>query len=528
MKYDFLIKNGIIFDGEKSGFVRDDLGIKNEKIKDLGKLEESAGRIIDANNMYVCPGFIDLTNHSDTFWTLFSDPYQESLVSQGVTTILGGNCGSSLAPIVSPQNIETVQKWTDISKINVDWQSPDEFLDRLERHHLAINFATLIGHGVLRRNVIGNETRNASEEELRKMEFLLEKSLEEGAFGLSFNLGAAHEKAASSKEIIELSKIVQSKNGLIKHHLEDEGKNILPSIAHLIGYIRESKAKTQISHFKAIGRSAWEKFDEAIALIERAREENLSLTIDVFPYTKTGSNLYQFLPEYMLKNGKSEILKTLSRPEERESVSKYLQGLTLHYDKITVAATLWDTNAIGKTIAELAQSTGFMPEEVILNLLELNGLHVSIFNEAIKEEHIGELLKKSWAMIGSDGAGYDSVNFKSLTLDRLPHPRSFGAFPRVFSDFVINKQILSWQEAIYKATSLPAKTLGIVQRGEIKEGFYADIVIFNPEKIEDKATYENPFQFSSGVEWVFINGEPVIEEGKITKKKTGMILRRKN
>ena len=131
-------------------------------------------------------------------------------------------------------------------------------------------------------------------------------------------------------------------------------------------------------------------------------------------------------------------------------------------------------------------------------------------------------------MIGSDGAGYDSVNFKSLTLDRLPHPRSFGAFPRVFSDFVINKQILSWQEAIYKATSLPAKTLGIVQRGEIKEGFYAEIVIFNPEKIEDKATYENPFQFSSGVEWVFINGEPVIEEGKITKKKTGMILRRKN
>lgn len=530
-KYNFIIKNGIIFDGEGNDFAKNDIGIKNDKIKSIGKLEENdAERVIDANAMYIAPGFIDLTSHSDTFWTIFSDPFQESLVRQGITTILGGNCGSSLAPIVSSKNIESIQKWTDISKINIDWQNLDEFLDKLEINSLGINFATLIGHGTLRRNVVGDETRRITESELKKMKFLLERSLKRGAYGLSFSLGSAHEKEASAKEITELAKTVKEYDGLVKHHLEDEGKNILPAIAHLVGYARESRAKTQISHFKAIGRSAWEKFEEALSLIERARGENLALTLDVFPYTKTGSNLYLLLPEWARKNGKSGILSMLRDPEERKNIIQYLKNITLHYERITVASTLWDASSVGKTLAEISESTGFAPEEVILNLLELNELKVSIFNEAVKEENIEKLLRKPYVMISSDGAGYDSQNFKSQISSpksELYHPRSFGAFPRVFSEFVKNKKAITWQEAIYKSAGFPAKILGLSERGTIKNGSFADIVIFNPEKIQDKATYKNPFQFSEGVEWVFVNGESVLEAGEMKMKKAGKVLRRK-
>lgn len=530
MKYDFVIKNGEIFDEKNKDFKTGDIGILGDKIKKIGLVEEKdAKNILNAEGKMVCPGFIDLTSHSDTFWTIFSNPFQQSLISQGITTILGGNCGASLAPISQGKDIQNIQKWTDISKININWQSTDEFLSEIKSHPTGVNFATLTGHGNLRRIVIGDNTREASKLEIEQMKLLLQKSLEEGSFGLSFNLGAVHERKSGFNEITELSKEVGIARGLVKHHLEDEGKNILPAVVRLINYARASGAKTEISHFKAIGRTAWEKFGEAISLIESAvYEDNLPLFLDFFPYDRTGSNLYLLLPDWVKKNGKEDILHLIKNKRERETVVNYLKTLTLHYDKIIVASSLRDKNAVGKTISEISKNTEIAPEEVILNLLELNELNVMIFNEALKYDNINELFKKEYAVFATDGTGYDLIDGggKVSLPYNYAHPRSFGAFPKILGEFVREKRMLTFGEAVYKMAVMPAEILGLSKRGILKEDFYADIVIINPEKIKDKSNYERPFQFSEGVLDVFVSGEPALTNGEFNFKRNGMALKR--
>ena len=539
-KYDFLLKNGYVFDENKKDFISADVGIKADKIKKIGKLEEKdAAETIDASGKYVCPGFIDITNHSDTFWTLFSDPYQQSLLSQGITTILGGNCGSSLAPLVSPRAIEGIQKWTDITKINIDWQTVREFLKGLEKHKMGLNFATLVGHGTLRRGVIGNETRKASRPEMSEIKMLIEQAMREGAFGLSFNLGAAHESGANEEELTAFSEIVKKNGGVAKHHLEDEGKNILPSIVHLINCARHSGVKTHISHFKAIGKTAWDKFKESLFLIENAIKDGAQFTLDVFPYNRTGSSLYSFLPEWVKRDGKEKILDLIKNKEERKQIIEYFKSLTLHYDKITISAALRDKNVLGKTIKQLSEETGLGSEEIILNLIDLNEINVSIFNEAIQENHIDELIKKPFVIIATDGAGYDIIKESGLrqTIDfngpkdlkdyNLVHPRSFGSFPKALKNFALDRSVITFGEAVFKMSSFPAKFLGLTGRGCVRENYFADISVINPYALAAKADYENPFQLSSGVEFLFVSGEPAIKNGKFTFKRNGKVLRKK-
>lgn len=538
-KYDFVLKNGEVFNSDKKEFQTADLGIHEDRIKKIGKIDGTdAKNIIDASGKYVCPGFIDLTNHSDTFWTIFSNPYQESLISQGITTVLGGNCGSSLAPLANPKNIEVIQKWTDMSGLNINWQSMEEFLKDLENHSFGVNFATLTGHSNLRRIVVGDETRKASKTEIEEMKILFGKSLDSGSFGISFNLSSAHEIESDQKEIESLCSVAAGKNGLVKHHLKDEGKNILPSISHLMDITRTVNARTQISHFKAIGKSAWEKFGEAMSFIENSIADNVKITIDVFPYERTGSNLYLFLPEWVRKNGKRDILHLIKDINERKNIIDYLKSLTLHYEKITVASALNDKDSLGRTISEISNNTGISPEEVILNLIDINELNVSIFSEAINSGHILELIKKPYSMIATNGAGYDiselrGVNIREIFSLKSPidtenytHPRSFGSFPRFLKEYVREKKAVDLTEAVYKISTFPARTAGFKERGELKENFYADIAVLDINNIEDKSTYENPFQFSKGIEYVFVNGEPAFQNGMFTLKRNGRVLKK--
>lgn len=539
MKYDLLIKNGQIFNSKKKDFTPADIAIKGDKIKKIGKIEEKdAEKTINADGKYVCPGFIDLTSHSDTYWTLFSNPYQQSFISQGITTILGGNCGASLAPLITSRDIEAIQKWTDISKININWQSVKEFLNELEKSEggLGINFGTLVGHGNLRRAIVGDETRKATKSEIDKMKLVLDMALKEGAFGMSFNLASAHEKESDEKEVEGLSEVVAKNNGLIKHHLRDEGKNILPSVAHILNYLRISKARTQISHFKVIGKTAWEKFDEVYALIENAVLEKLPISIDFSPYERTGSSLYMLLPEWVVRNGKRDILHVIKDIHEKRNIIDYFKSLTLHYDKITVASALHDKNSIGKTISEISLKTELSPEEVMLNLIDLNELNVSVFSEAINKVHVEELLKKPHAYLSTDGAGYDlnnpsdnsydMLNSKLTNEENYTHPRSFGTFPKVFKEFVRERNIITLGEAVHKSSFMPAKIMGLEDRGDLKEGYFADIAVLDLQKTEDLADYKNPFQFSKGIDYVLINGELAIENGGFTFKKGGRVLRK--
>ena len=522
-KYSILIKNGKVIDGSGQAAITADVAVGKDKIKAIGNLKNSqAEKVIDAAGRFVVPGFIDLTNHSDTHWTLFSEPGQESLISQGITTILGGNCGSSLAPLVKLENIEGIERWIDISKININWQTMKEFLAELSNRKIGVNFASLAGHGTLRAGAV----------EIEKINFLFKNAVKEGAFGISFSLGAVNNRAVGDEEIIALHRLAGEYGVLVKHHLEDEGKNILPSLSRLAFFLHSlpenSRPRTQISHFKALGRMSWSFFPNALGMIERLIKEDYSLTIDFFPFLRTGSNLLMVLPGWAREIGTRTFLDELKNPEKRKNLINGLKDLTLHYDKIIVASTLRDTGSVGKSISKLAETTGLSPEEVILGLLEINNLQVVIFNEAISEDNLFEIAKKDYSMLASDGVGYEISNLKSQISNRtnLPHPRSFGSFPKFLELFVREKQILSWEEAIHKMTAKPAQSLGLKDRGTIKKGVYADLVVFNPETVGSFSDYQNPWVQAQGIDCVLINGRLALENGKLTGVSAGKVLRK--
>ena len=519
--YDVIIKNGTVIDGTGSRAVRADIAVDGEKIKKIANLKnEEAKLTIDAENLYVTPGFIDLTTHSDSHWTLFSHPNQESFLMQGITTILGGHGGSSLAPIINKESIGSKEKWLEPSDININWQTLEQFFSELSKHNLKINFGTLTGHETLRRNILKNQVRRAKNEEIKEMANLLAQSLNEGSFGLSTNLGSLHGQAASDSEIDALLQTVTQNNGTSMHHMEDEGKNLLPALSRIITFLRTTRVKGHIAHLKAIGRMAWEYFDNALSMIENARKEGVQITCDFYPYTRTGSNMSSLLPSWALLGNEEKVMSLFKNEVSRKNLKNHFKELTLHYNKITVASAQHSANSVGKTLKEISEMSGLTPEDVILQLLEINNLRVSIFNEVLLEKNIENLSAKPYSMIASDGVGYDLSKIKDSGSD-LAHPRSFGAFPKAINWFVKQKKSLSWEDMIYKMSGLPAATLGLEKRGALKEDHYADIIIFNPQEIKDTATYENPFSYSKGIKFVFVNGVLTIAEDKLKNDKSG-------
>jgi len=519
--YTTIIKNGLVFDGKGNKPVKTDIGIADDEIKKIGDLQsEVAQNIIDATGKCVTPGFIDITNHSDTHWTIFSSPKQESLASQGITTIIGGNCGSSLAPFLGESAVKEIRRWTDTSKTNINWQTMEEFLAEMDRHNFGVNFGTFVGLNTIRRSIV------ADKQKIGKIKILLESSLKQGAFGLSTSFSLNDFDFFEEEDLVDIFKINQANDSIVKHHLEDEGQNILPAVSKLIGIARASGAKMHLSHFKAIGRSSWGYFSKAIEMAENARKEGLSITYDFFPYTKTGSSLFAILPAWLKKHSREEVMLILSNVEDkrRATLKEYLKKITLHYDKLIVASVSASLNDNGKTIKQIANETGRDEEEVILNLLEANDLRVSIFNEVIADFNLEIIAKDMFSVVSSDGVGYD---FSHKKTNDLPHPRSFGAFPRAIKQLVAIKGLMPMETMITKMTGVPALILGIKDRGVIEEDKKADLLVFDPEKISDTSTYENPMSPSAGIDYVFVNGQAVVNANKLTGLLPGKTLRKK-
>ncbi|MBI2024257.1 amidohydrolase family protein [Candidatus Giovannonibacteria bacterium] len=520
--YSVIIKGGSVLRGNK--LEPSDVGINKDKIEAVGDLSSASGDlIVDAKGKYVSPGFIDLTNHSDTHWTLFSQPRQDSLLIQGITTILGGNCGASLAPLVKSSDIEGIQKWADVREINTNWRTVGEFFEELSKHSIGVNFATLVGHGTLRRGLLGDNSRELDDSEIEQLRFLLEGSLKEGAFGISTSLGAAHAKNSSHKELSVLFNTVAKAGGITKHHLKDEGKNILPSLVEILSLGKESRTKIQISHFKLLGKQSWDYLPEALKLIEGARSEGVDATFDFFPYTRTGSPLYSLLPEWAIEGGRKKIISFLQDPEKRKSISDHIKSLTLHYESMIIASTLKDSTAIGKTVRQIATSSGLDPEEIIAELIEVNELNVSIFNEAISPEHLEVLAAKEYSFVSSDGVGYD--NKMRMPFD-LPHPRSFGAYTRALELFSKNKNLVGWGELLHKFSAKPAEFLGIKNRGKLETGFFADVVVLDPEKVSSPPDYTSLSHEAYGIDWVFVNGKVAVRNGVATEEFAGRIIKK--
>ena len=522
--YSVIIRGGRIIDGLGSNkLYQADVGIRDDRIYDVGNLSTSKAELeIDAVNKYVAPGFIDITNHSDTHWTIFDVPKLDSLLLQGITTVIGGNCGSSLAPLVSGEEVEGIKKWVDISNININWQSIGEYLDQIEKNKIGLNFGTFVGFGTLRRGALRKSNKEADATEIEKMRFLFEEAIAAGAFGLSTSLGRAHEQAAGREELMALAEIAAKEASLFKHHLRDEGPDILPALSEVISLARETGVRTGISHFKILGKGAWPHFNNAVIMLEQALKDRLSVSVDISPYTKTGSNLYLLLPDWVLAGGRENIIKNITDQAKRQLILDELAKLTLHYDRVIISDTFRDPTAIGKTLEDVAKSTGLVPEEVILEMLLVNDLQVTIFNEIVHQPHLDALARKFYVHFATDGFGLDINSARQ----ELPHPRSFGTMPRVLNYFVKSRGHLSWEEAIYKMSGFPAQVAGIKNRGSIMKNSYADITVFDPDLISDRADYSNPLQYSLGIEWVLVNGQVAVREGQVAPGLFGAVLRK--
>lgn len=524
MAYDILIKGGSVIDGNGTPPAVTDIGIKGDKITHIGALEEKETQVvIQASGKYVTPGFIDLTNSSDTSLTIFKYPQLESLLKQGITTIIGGNCGSSLAPLGSKSALKSIRKWADTSEINADWNTMEEFLARVEKMRLGVNFGTFVGYGTLRRSVVGDEIKTLTQEEKEKIKYLLREGIEAGAFGFSLGLSYGHERVSSTEELIEIVKTLSETGGIVKIHLRSEGMSILASVNEAIRIGRETKAPIQISHLKAVGRQAWPHFKKVLELIKTARDSGVDINFDVSPYSTTGSLLYLLIPTWARQGGFDELFKKLKQPEERRKIIEHLKTYTLHYDKIIINSAKLNS-LVGKTLKEIADSSGLEPEEALLETVYTNEGRVKIIGRTVSVKNTKLAIKDENSFICSDGAGYGEEEIKSGS---LVHPRSFGAFPHFWHHFVKNLYTLSPEEAVQKITSGPARKLKLWGRGAITLGNYADLVIFDPEKIRDRATYKSPYQYAEGIEYLIINGQLAIKDNLVTNARAGRTLRHK-
>ncbi|MDX9913441.1 MAG: D-aminoacylase [Candidatus Moranbacteria bacterium] len=523
--FDIIIKNGVIIDGTGKPMEKGDIGIKEGKIAEIGDLHnEKSDQEIDAKNMYVSPGFIDVDNHSDTRWRIFSNPDLESLIYQGITTIIGGNCGSSLAPLHNSEMIKSIRKWFDINSININWATVKDFLTEVEKANLSVNFGTMVGHSTLRRGIIGDATRDLTEDELRVMEDMLKKSMREGAFGISTGLIYSHAKLAPKNEIERLNKVVAKFDGVYATHVRNESNEILSSLDEAIETAKNSNKKLHISHLKIMGEKNWSFMTKALEKIDQAKDAGIDISFDVFPYTATGSVLYTFLPEWVSKGGRKMMMARLKDKSLRDKIIKEMREDSIDYARIIVAIYSMGKTLTRRIIADIAQSQCKSPEETVIDLLIASGGRIITITDALDEENLEKAIQHPLSVISSNGSGY---NIEHKSTGELVHPRDFGAFPKILASYVKRKRLLDWEQAINKMTAAPAQKFGIHKRGIIKKGNYADIIVFDPETINDMATINKPYQYPVGMEYVLVNGKVTLEKGVYNNVRNGQIILKK-
>lgn len=523
--YDLIIQNGTIIDGSGKPMFTGDVGVRDGKIRETGFLRGVATRrVIDAGGCFVTPGFIDMTNHSDTYWQIFSSENLESLTRQGVTTIIGGSSGSSLAPFLDRSMLQSIQKWVDVRGLNLNWLSMAEFLTEIEEHRLPVNFGTLVGHSTLRRGVLQDELRTLTPDEFSVMQNVLKRAMKEGALGISFGLAYAHAREASRPEIVTLMEIVQKFHGVSFIHLRDEAEQLEQSVEEAILLAQSSRASTHISHLKVMGEVNWPQLDRALYLLETAQSGGADITFDVYPYTMTASVLYTLLPEWAAQGGKKFMLERLRDAGTRREVVLELQRRRIDYSRVTVLMSSATELMTRRNVAEIAREQHKSAEEVIVDVLVASEGRAIVSFETLSEEGIEKEIQNPFSCVSSNGVGYSIEHAKT---GESVHPRNFGAFPRLLGRYVRVKKLLGWEEAVHKITGKPAKKLGIENRGFLQKGAQADIVVFHPDEIADMATIERPYRYPQGIRQVIVNGEVTVEAESYTGVRAGQVVQRR-
>lgn len=514
MAYSYIIKNAMVIDGTGEKMRRADVGIFGKEIAVIGTIgNKEGGGIIEGEGYYLMPGMVDVTNHADRNFSLFEAPQAENLVRQGITTIVTGVCGISLAPLTSPEDINVVSPWIDIGSINTDWLSFKEFRGALGLQRLGINVIPLVGYATIAPH--GNAAL-----------LLLEQALAEGARGFSVSLHHAPGQSIPEKSLLAFAERVRESRGIFSLHLRDEGADLLSSVAEAIRIARLSGARTHVAHIQALGRTHWPYFAEALAMVRRARGEGVMISADVAPYGRTNARLVSFLPAWALEGGEERIKGRLANGAERKETEKALEALTLHPDRILFAWLDKEKELVGKTLAQAAELRSTSPEATLIEILKINDLRVRVFSKTISETNVREAFKEEFMAVSSNGEIALSSEEQPYHLlgKELPHPHSFGTLPRFFDRFIKNNGVLSWEEAVRRATSLPAEIAGLTDRGILKSGAKADLVLFDPATVRDKATYPHPYQYPDGIKWVFVNGKPAVAEGLFHPLPAGEVL----
>jgi N-acyl-D-amino-acid deacylase len=525
---DLKLEGGTVIDGTGRGGSRTDVGIQDDKIVAVGDLSrERAGRVITVSNRVVAPGFIDMHSHSD--WRLWGNRRAESKIRQGVTTEVVGNCGFSPAP-TSAEYLDEMRNFALFIPTGMDfsWRSVGDYLRAFDRDGTALNVVQLVGHGTLRVAAMGFARRPPTAVELKTMQRMMTDAMNDGAWGLSTGLIYAPGSYAATDEIVTIARSAARYRGFYASHIRGEGATLLEAVREAIQVGREAELPVQISHVKAAGRPHWGKVAEALALIDAARAEGLDVMGDVYPYTASSTSLRTALPDWALEGGVSAMLERLESSDARERIRKDMErpgGQSIMdrmgWENVMIAWCPKRRDAEGKRISQIAAERRLNPIDAVFELLRDAQGVASMILFQLDEADFRRALAHPAVMIGSDGSSLATTGEMSAG---KPHPRSYGTFPRVLGHYARDERALPLAEAVHKMTGLPARRLGLRDRGEIRVGARADVVVFDPRRVADQATYEDPHRYPTGIEQVIVNGRLVIKDGEHTGSLPGRVL----
>lgn len=527
---DFLIKNGTVFDGTGAPGFTADVAVQGDRTVQVGRVEGEAKQVIDASGKAVTPGFIDLHTHSDVSFLV--DPLADSKLRQGVTLELFGNCGMSFCAPLTGMAKESLTAWC--SRYGVDlktgWTDFAGYLSALEKAGSPINVATQVGHGQVRTAVIGMDARAPTSEELDRMTALVSESLEAGALGFSTGLWYAPGSYSLTDEVVALAQPAADRGLLYSSHVRSEGDDacgLFVAHAEAVEIGRRTGARIQISHVKALSPGLWGRGGDLIEGIERARREGVDVAGDQYPYTWSSTSISGALfPRWALAGGRAETLKRLADADMRERVKSGIAGFFPRFhgpDGCVVGTFAGERRYEGMRLVEIAREMRCPPEEAAARLYEMS--EGGMVLHTIEEVDLYEIARSAHIAVASDGMSLRTTGPLSAG---KPHPRSYGTNTRYLEHMVGEKKLVPFAEAIRKMTTLPAQRLGLARRGRLAPGQVADVLVFDPAQVREHATYADPHQYATGMDWVLVNGKPALADGKPTGATPGRVLRSKS
>jgi N-acyl-D-aspartate/D-glutamate deacylase len=526
--YDLLITGGSVLDGDGGPAVRADVAIRDGRIARVGELSNlTAARRIDATGLAVAPGFIDIHNHSD--FTILTEPKAESMIRQGVTTMVLGESRSA-GPIKHGVNDTAAG-----GDAKVDWTTLGGYFARLERQRVATNIASYVGEEQVWTYVKGYVQSPATPSELDEMKALVAQAMKEGAMGLSTSLLMPPSSLATTSNLIELASVAREHGGIYSSHIRDEGEGVFRSVEEAISVGKGAGIRVDIIHMKIAHKNLWGRANEIVGMVQKARDAGFDIRANVYPYTAGQNNLSSIIPPWAHDGGRAELLKRLRDANLRARMrTEILKGLPNWYNHYLATGDGWGGMLLvslraernkpfqGKRMSELIAARGGDPVEVLFDvLLEENGSVPTVFFHH-SEQDMQYILKQPWTSIGSDGS---AVSVDGPSGRSHPHPRYYGTFPRVLGRYVRELKVLTLPEAVRKMTSMNADKLGIRDRGRLKEGMWADVVVFDAGRVSDRATFERPHQYAVGIPYVIVNGVLTVDRDRHTGSLAGRVIR---